>query len=429
MTPATLNASVANANPTQRSGQNLNNGLNNGLDQNLNKGLDMSAEAVDTTGFGPMRLVVIQPTSFCNLNCDYCYLPDRHLRNQLSLDLLEPIFKAVFTSQFLKEDVTICWHAGEPLAAGLPFYKAAFAKIENLAQTYLPEGIHYFHSFQTNGLLINQAFCDLFLQYPVHVGVSIDGPDFLHDAHRKTRTGMGSHAGAMKGIELLRKHTIPSSAIAVITADALDYPDEVFDFFMDLGIVDVGFNMEETEGINTHSSLDHAGMETRYRAFLTRIWALIAQTEDSFQLREFEEICSQIYNHNSKRLENTDMNHPFRLVNIDHLGNFSTFDPELLAMPTEDYGTFTLGNVADLSFEAACQTPKFKQIYQDMQAGVSLCKQTCEYFGMCGGGAGSNKYWENGTFASSETQSCRYRIKAVTDLVLDRLEESLALDR
>ena len=42
--------------------------------------------------FGPLNLVVIQPNSFCNLDCDYCYLPDRHLHNRLSLDLIEPIF-------------------------------------------------------------------------------------------------------------------------------------------------------------------------------------------------------------------------------------------------------------------------------------------------------------------------------------------------
>jgi uncharacterized protein len=62
-----------------------------------------------------------------------------------------------------------------------------------------------------------------------------------------------------------------------------------------------------------------------------------------------------------------------------------------------------------------------------MQQGMTMCQQTCEYFGVCGGGAGSNKYWENGTFASTETQACRFRIKAVTDIALDRLEQSLNL--
>ena len=387
---------------------------------------EQPSEPVNMTEFGPICMVVVQPTSFCNLDCDYCYLPNRHLRNQMSLELIEPIFQRVFTSQFLREDVTICWHAGEPLAVPRSFYETAFAKIEQIAKAHCPADINFNHSFQTNGLLITQPLCDLFKRYPVHVGVSIDGPAFLHDVHRKTRTGLGSHAGALKGIDLLRKNEIPTTAIAVLTADSLDYPDEIFDFFVEQGIMDVGFNMEETEGINTQSSLNgNDRLESRYRAFLSRIWERIAQTNNEFQLREFESICSLVYT--NSRLDNTDMNHPFRLVNIDHLGNFSTFDPELLSMPTQDYGDFILGNVVTHSFEDVCQTQKFKHIYQDMQKGVTLCRETCDYFGVCGGGAGSNKYWENGTFASAETHACRYRIKAVTDLVLARLEQYVGL--
>lgn len=380
---------------------------------------------VDLSTFGPIELVVIQPTSFCNLDCDYCYLPDRQQRNQLSLDLLEPIFKRVFESPFLKANFTICWHAGEPLAAGIPFYEAAFAQIEELAAIYKPEGICFNHSFQTNGLLINQHWCDLFKRYPVHVGVSIDGPAFLHDAHRKTRTGLGSHAGAVKGIELLRKNEVPLSAIAVLTADSLDYPDEIVQFFIDQGIINVGFNMEETEGIHTHSSLQGKGIETRYRAFMQRVWDLAAQAKGNLLVREFESICSLAYN--NARLHNTDMNHPFRIVSIDHLGNFATFDPELLSMPSDHYGHFVLGNVVDQSFEQVCHTPKFQRMYQQIRQGVEMCQQSCEYFGVCGGGAGSNKYWENGTFASTETQACRYRIQTITDIALATLENSLGL--
>jgi uncharacterized protein len=384
-----------------------------------------ATEGVDTTNFGPIRLVVVQPTSFCNLDCDYCYLPNRHLRHQLSLDLIEPIFSRIFTSAFLKANFSICWHAGEPMAAGIAFYEEAFARIEALGKKLAPEPIKFSHSFQTNGLLINQAWCDLFKRYPVHVGVSIDGPAFLHDAHRKTRTGLGSHAGAVKGIELLQKNGISMSTISVLTADSLNYPDEIFNFFVDQGITNIGFNMEETEGVHDHSSLDEAGMESRYRAFLERFWQLVAETDNTMKVREFESICSLIYN--DARRDTTDMNHPFTIISIDHQGNFSTFDPELLSMPSEHYGNFVLGNVKEQSFEEVCQTPKFQKLYQEMQQGMTMCQQTCEYFGVCGGGAGSNKYWENGTFASTETQACRFRIKAVTDIALDRLEQSLNL--
>ncbi len=85
------------------------------------------------------------------------------------------------------------------------------------------------------------------------------------------------------------------------------------------------------------------------------------------------------------------MNKPFVIVNCDRQGNFSTFDPELLSVKTKQYGDFILGNVLEDTLESVCNTEKFQQIYQDMAGGVELCRQSCDYFGLCGGGAGSNK--------------------------------------
>ncbi len=381
--------------------------------------------SLDPSRFGPTTLIILQPTSYCNLDCDYCYLPDRHLKQTLDLELIDPIFKAIFESPFTQNEFTICWHAGEPLAASLEFYRQAFERINQASERYNHQTIAFTHSFQTNGLLINQDWCDFFKQHAVHVGVSLDGPAFLHDAHRKTRTGLGSHQGTMRGIEYLQKNNIFHNIIAVLTEDSLDYPEKMFDFFRENNLRDVGFNMEETEGVNRHSSLAKLGTRDRYRAFLEKIWQLTSQSEAEFRIREFECLCSLIYT--EQRLENTEMNHPFTIVSIDYQGNFSTFDPELLSVKTEPYGDFIFGNVLTDSFESICNTEKFQQIYQDMQSGVERCRQTCDYFGLCGGGAGSNKYWENGSFNSTETMACRYRIQDVADVVLTAFEQSLGI--
>jgi uncharacterized protein len=121
-----------------------------------------------------------------------------------------------------------------------------------------------------------------------------------------------------------------------------------------------------------------------------------------------------------------EVNRPSVIVNINHKGNFSTFDPELLSVKTDEYGDFVLGNVLSDSFESVCATEKFLRIDQDIAAGIDLCRQTCQYFGVCGGGAGSNKHWENGTFRSAETNACKNRVKVVTDVVLDALEAALS---
>ena len=386
---------------------------------------DAGDRSIELANFGPIGLVVLQPTSFCNLNCDYCYLPDRHLKKQLSLDLIEPIFKTIFTSRFLGEFVDVCWHAGEPLAVPISFYDRAFERIEVASRKYNIQQRPVYHSIQTNGTLITPAWCECFKRNNIHVGLSIDGPSFIHDRHRQTRRGLGSHASVMRGIDCLHKNNIPFNIIAVITQDSLDYPDEMFQFFWDNGITDVAFNLEETEGVHQSSSLQRQGTETRYRAFMKRFWELTTQTKGELVVREFESICSLIYN--DQRLSATDMNTPFAIVSIDHQGNFATFDPELLSVKTKPYGDFILGNVLDDTFESACYSEKFQKVYGDMTAGVNLCRQTCDYFGVCGGGAGSNKYWENGTFSCTETQACQYRIQIVTDIVLEKLEQSFGL--
>ncbi len=386
---------------------------------------DRNSSNIDLSAFGPINLVVIQPTSFCNLNCDYCYLPDRQLKNQISLDLIEPIIKTVLTSPFVGCDFTVLWHAGEPLAMPVSFYDDATALIHKAERQYKTQPVQIFQSVQTNGTLIHQAWCDCFKRNQIHVGVSIDGPAFIHDAHRQTHKGLGTHATTMRGISLLQKNDIPFNVISVLTQDSLEYPDEIFNFFMENGITNVGFNMEEAEGVHQNSTLNQSGIEERYRAFIKRFWELTAQADGALKLREFELLCSLVYTGN--RLDHTDMNKPFVIVNFDHKGNFSTFDPELLSVKTKQYGDFILGNVFDNTLESVCDTEKFQQIYRDMSAGVNLCRETCEYFGICGGGAGSNKYWERGTFACAETKACQYRIQTIADIVLESLENSLEL--
>jgi uncharacterized protein len=86
-----------------------------------------------------------------------------------------------------------------------------------------------------------------------------------------------------------------------------------------------------------------------------------------------------------------------------------------------------LGKVRTDSLQSVCSAEKFGLIHQDIRAGSDECRRSCENVGLCCGGADSNKYWEHGTFASAETQACRYRIKMVADVDLERLEACLGL--
>ena len=96
-------------------------------------------------------------------------------------------------------------------------------------------------------------------------------------------------------------------------------------------------------------------------------------------------------------------------------------------MKSEVYGDFVFGNILQDDFESIYATQKFQRINNDIRAGVELCKTQCQYFSVCGGGAPSNKYFENGTFTSAETMYCKLTTQILTDIVLKDLEQQLGL--
>ena len=96
------------------------------------------------------------------------------------------------------------------------------------------------------------------------------------------------------------------------------------------------------------------------------------------------------------------------------------------SVQTDRYGLFNLGHLRDLSLEEATRTEAFQLLQRDMAAGMSRCREQCDYYGFCGGGTGSNKYWEHGTLDASETCACRFASQIPVDVVLEQLESQAA---
>lgn len=371
---------------------------------------------------GTLELLVLQSTPFCNLDCTYCYLPERSSTRRMSRATLEASLDRAFSSPRLGPRLTIVWHAGEPLAIPVSYYLEAFEAIERRR----PRNVTVVNSFQTNATLLDDDWCRLIAEHGVQVGVSVDGPAPIHDRYRVTRSGRGTHRRTMEGIELLNKNGIPFHVITVLTRYALDYPDEMFEFYASHGIRHVGFNVEEVENVNRTSSLENAGVEEAFRAFMARFYDLVrCSTDFDLRVREFEAGRTLLTTHDIASDPHSDVLAPFCIVTVDWQGNFTTYSPELLGAKAEAYGDFIVGNVARDSFDAAEASGNFLRMKADIDAGVEMCRRTCPYFRLCGGGAPSNKYFETGTFRSTETLYCRLHRKAVLDVLLDKAEGRL----
>jgi uncharacterized protein len=369
-------------------------------------------------GVGPLELLVVQPTPFCNLDCSYCYLPDRSDRRRMALATFDRALGWVAESGLVRDPFTLLWHAGEPLVVPVGWYEAAAELIRDRGPDW-----QLTQSVQTNATLIDADWCRFFLRHGVEVGVSVDGPPFLHDRHRRTRSGKGTLDQVIRGIRTLRENDVPFKAITVLTAPALDYPDELFDFYREHGIVSVGFNPEEVEGPHTASSLQEDGTDARFRKFLTRFLDLALTSDPPIEVREFELSSSALLHaRRSGAPRRTQENRPFGIVNVDCAGNFSTYSPELLGLRSPYYGEFALGHVATDPLPAVLASPRFARMEADVAAGVRMCSDSCRYFPFCGGGPPGNKHFEHGTFAATETLFCRLHLKACLDVTADRLE-------
>jgi uncharacterized protein len=201
-----------------------------------------------------ISIVVLQPTPFCNIDCHYCYLPERSNKAVMHLGTIIAAFDRIFSSGWCSSHLTVIWHAGEPLVLPVSYYQAAFEAIALMC----PPGIELRHSIQTNGMLLNSEWCDFIKQWRVGIGVSIDGPRHLHDANRVTRSGKGTFDRTIEGIRLLRRQQVPFHVISVLSEKSMHAPEELLDFYISEGIDDVCFNVEESEGSHVSGLLTSA---------------------------------------------------------------------------------------------------------------------------------------------------------------------------
>lgn len=370
---------------------------------------------------GPLDLLIIQATPFCNLDCKYCYLPNRLDKQKISLTTVAKIFDRLIESDLIRDDFTLVWHAGEPLVMPLPFYKEVIEliRVKNTTKYKIRQ------NFQTNATLLDEEWCVFLLanKDTINISISLDGPAFIHNQQRINRKGEDTFSSVMKGIELLQNSQLRFGVISVITDNTLNHTKEFYSFFKNLKPKMLGLNVEEVEGANLFSSLySGANNNERFTKFMNELYDLYVQDGRQLPIREFLQIEKFVLHGKSYKNKLGQQTTPYRIITIDINGNYSTLSPELLNTKSDDYGDFIIGNVFDNSFESALQTNKFNNIYSDVLEGVVMCKNQCGYYNVCGGGTPSNKYSEHKSFKVTTTNHCKYKFQWLFDTILSKIE-------
>lgn len=350
--------------------------------------------------------ILMQPTTLCNLDCAYCYLPGRSVDHRMSEQVAAAVAATVNAWAQRVERFSVVWHGGEPLAAGrehLAALMAPFTQVE--------------HHVQTNATLIDDAWCEFFLTHQVEVGISVDGPA-TRSALRVDRAGHPAYDRILRGVEALRRHGIRFAVICVVSDPTPELATELYQYFSELGCYWLGINVEEREGVNTR---DNTRSETQVREFwaeLTAAWA----ADPRLELREVE--WSLHYLGAALRGEADTVLPRQRdpVPTVAHDGRVVLFSPELAGFNSvPGYGDFALGNVLDTSLDEIVSAVARRPTgwVAEYFAGVEQCRRTCPYFGFCGGAHASNRYFETGRFDVTETEHCRNTKIRLLEGVLD----------
>lgn len=174
----------------------------------------------------------------CNIDCQYCfYLHKENLLHQpkqpkMDDETLEAFVKSYIESQD-GEEIVFSWQGGEPTLLGLDYFR----KVVELQKKYKPSGIRIENDLQTNGILLNDEWCEFLLANNFLVGLSIDGPEELHDKYRKTRSGKPTFHLVMKAVEKLQRHGVRFNALVTVNRHNVKYPVEIYRFLTrELGV-------------------------------------------------------------------------------------------------------------------------------------------------------------------------------------------------
>ncbi|HEX9654167.1 MAG TPA: anaerobic sulfatase-maturation protein [bacterium] len=226
----------------------------------------------------------------CNLDCQYCfYLEKEKLYPgnsdfRMPLDVLESFIRQKIAAQDVPE-IGFVWQGGEPTLLGVDYFRC----VVELQKKYA-DGKAISNGFQTNGVLLNDAWCEFFAEHDFLIGLSIDGPRELHDRYRVYKGGQPTFDKVMRGLSCLKRHQVEFNTLTVVQRDNSHHPLEVYRFLKEAGSGFMQFIpiVERVTTRPTTNGLDLASPSMREEVTVSE-WSVDAEQYGEFLCTIFDE--------------------------------------------------------------------------------------------------------------------------------------------
>ena len=223
----------------------------------------------------PLTSILVKPAGpDCNLRCTYCfYLEKAEMfsetkKHRMSNEIQEELIRQAM--QQSGESVSIAWQGGEPALIGLDFYKRAVE-----LEIKYGHGQIVGNGLQTNGTLLNEDWAQFLKQYDWLVGLSLDGPEHIHNHYRKDTAGKGTHKRVEDNAKMLLQNEVATNVLACLTDYSVNFPEESYNYFKSLGLNWMQFiPIVETDKKDPSRASDFSVTAEKYGEFLCKIFDL-----------------------------------------------------------------------------------------------------------------------------------------------------------
>lgn len=242
--------------------------------------------------------VLIKPaSSLCNIRCKYCFYADIsslrevHSFGRMKKDVSKKMIENIYLDLEDGDELTLAFQGGEPTLAGLPYFRYIISLINEQKKK-----VHVHYVIQTNGIIINQKWCEFLKENNFLVGLSIDGPPFYHDLNRLDVKGRGTFHKVLNTKQLFDAYKIEYNVLCVLTNPLAKESQKVFQFIKEQKIQYIQF-IPCLDELNVVKKNSYALTTKRFGNFylnMFRFWMKELRNKHYISIKLFDDLVNLV---------------------------------------------------------------------------------------------------------------------------------------